>query len=264
MTFDEYLTSQDLTMGDFLGADASGAFVKAFDGLTALYKAVKETKEADKDAPKVQPAHEIKWAKDNKAQAIAKGIVVDILTTIMAYEDKPAVMFHLRNEAKSTLVGYLTAEVDWQAHLATKDAPKVATVSERADMAATYLAARAGMFSLFGLLGHTLSLPTDYVKAEGSKVTLNLPTLQGNFGGNGSAGTNAKVYRLAYSVDEVDLGNDPKAFIRAIWHGADRPGKTTTDVANLVETNAPKVYSTDEVQTFKVGEHTVTIRRIAE
>ena len=263
MTFDEYLSSQSLSMADFIGPEGSAAYVKAFDGLTAIYSAVKASKETPA-AEKVTPEYEAKWAKNAKALATAKKLTVDILTLIMAHEDDAAVMFHLRNEAKSTIVGYLTAEVDWQAHLATKGAPKVASVSERADMAATYLAARTGMFSLFGLLGHTLTLPADYVKADGGKVVPNLPTLQGNFGGGGSMGSNAKVYRLAYTVDGTDLGNDPKAFIRAIWSGADRPGKTTTDVANLLDKVAPKAYSADGPHAFKVGEHECSVTRLAE
>lgn len=263
-TFDAILAKLDLSMMDFLGEGASEAYKKVYSYLSALHAEIKRAPESkDANTEKVIPEYVKAWQANKDAEKKATDFVDDATATFGRFESDPAIMFHLLAKVKETLVKYLSGEVDWNEHLAEKatDTVGLVTKSEKSVMATEYQEGRKGLTKLYGLVGHSLSLPGAMITSSGKETVPNLPALQGNYGANGGAsGSNAKVYRISYNVDGKDY-DDPKSALRAIFTGKDRIGKTTTDLANLLDKKAKKVYGSDDPITFSEGGHKVIVQR---
>lgn len=264
LTFEAILAKQGLSMMDFLGESGSDAYKKVYAYLTALHAEIKRAPETKSEtADKVDPDYVKAWKADETAAKKATVFVDDVTETFSQFENDPAVMFHLLVQVKEILVKYLSGENDWNEHLAEKAADTGVSVtrSAKADMAAEYQEGRKGLTNLYKLVGHSLTLPGAMVTASGKDTVPNLPALQGNYGANGGAsGANAKVYRLSYNVDGTEY-DDPKSALRAIFTGKDRIGKTTTNLANLLDQKAKNVYGNDKPSTFTHGGHKVIVTR---
>jgi len=268
MTFEEILGKLEIGMADFLGESASETFVKVWTYLTGLHTTVKNAPKTNEGSgEKVDPAYVVAWKADKASADQATKIMAVIVTNLAKHEGNPALMFHLREQSRAMLGKYLSSEVDWNEYLAEKEAGAIAPVSQstRSLMAAEYQAGRLGLTQIYGLIGHSLSVPGEMISADGKNTVPNLPALPGNYGANGGAsGANAKVYRLSYNVNGTDYGTDAKLALRAIFVGPNRAGKTTTDLATLLESKVKNVYGITEPATFKYDGRTVTISRPAD
>jgi hypothetical protein len=262
VVFDEYLETLGLSTIQLMGLDtetsASDAFATAFDGLLEMHKAL-TAKEESKSDTVVTPEYELAWQKDEDAKAIAHNVMVEMLTLISEYENNPAVIYHLRDAIKSSVVGYVSNELAWQVRQATKDEPKPEVVNDKEALQKRYLACRKAMFTLYGFMGHKMNLNVKYLNTEGKEITPNLPNAQGNYGGpgNGGTGRNANTYQFVYNVDGT-TADDPHEAIRLIFTGKDRIGKTTTDLSKLIDENFPKANAKGGSFTYEGKKVTLT------
>lgn len=265
-TEQEFMDWAGITLADLVMPDTRDeTFRKTIDKLRATWTSVKAKPEGD-TAVKTVPAYEQAWLADEEAKAEAHKIAVSMLTAIMRVEAKPAVVLHLRNEIKSLVVAYAQNEYAWHTQQEEAKAPKPLSTSDKAEQQAYYTAGKALITYMYGAQGKNgPKLPAEYLTTDKSgDLTPKLNDLKGNYGGNGSAGMNARCYQLRYSVNGTDLGSDPRKAIRAIWTGADRVGKTTTDLSKLLDAEAPNANASDEPTTFMVGKRKVTVSRLAK
>jgi hypothetical protein len=247
---------------------AADAFVSVHENLLATYRAIKDTKD---DAPKVDAKYKETWKADESAKNIAAEIVSDIVADIdyrMAQESwSPSLVYHFREQVREILGKFATTEVDYQEYLAEQANPQdKAPTDPKAELANRYKAGKEMATNLIRMIESWAPVPAEYFDSSGKQTNTTLPALPGNYGGgsNGSAGRNAVTYTLAYRIDDVDY-REPKSALRAIFTGADRAGRTTTDLADLLKSEVgDDLYAFKGERSFEYKGHTVTVWRQAK
>lgn len=268
LTFDAILADCGLTLMDLLGMsekDPSESFVQVHTFLVALREDVRKEEEK-KEGEKQEPPYVKAWQKDNKAKARATEIALSIVADLAKYEGNAALMFHLRNAVRESVVKYLATEVDYAEWQAERKMPTVNVAKNtRAVNADRYKVGKEGLTNIFNLKGHEMKLPADILASDGKRIVPKLPAMPGNFGGSGAAssGRYAVLYRLTYKVNGKAF-TDPREALRAIWQGADRVGKNTADLFDAVEKMAPKAKEDNEPHAFNLNGANVIVQRIKQ
>lgn len=246
---------------------AADAYVAVHNNIMATYRALKAV---DTEAPKVETKYKEAWKADESAANVAAEIVSDIVADIdyrMASESwSPALIYHFREQVREILGKFCTTEVLYQEYLAEQANPQdVKPTDPKAELADRYKAGKEMATNLIRMIESWAPVPAEYFDASGKQTNTTLPALPGNYGGGaGSAGKNAVTYTLAYRVDDVDY-RDPKQALRAIFTGADRAGRTTTDLADLLKANiGDDLYAIKGQREFEYKGHKVQVWRQAK
>jgi len=210
-----------------------------------------------------------KYDKDEAGQQAARDFLrSDVLDAIVNYigEDQGRT-YHVLNALIDMPVKYLREEC---AYFRAQGAPKSVGTSAKAEARADYNALRKQFAHFAGIVAAVDSseIPTDIVKNNGGTFVSVLPGFKGpGVSTDQVHGRYAKVYALAWNIDGEDLppGTQLSEIVRNLWHGADRIGKNTKDLADLLDCEVPKWADPAMPDTtFVVNGHNVTISRDTE
>ena len=189
----------------------------------------------------------------------------DILSALAEYaDDDPARTFHLFNALKDTVVPYFQTEC---AYFRLQAQPKSVGSNEKAVLRADFNALR----KLFNKLASVVAMvdedySSDFVeKLPNGDAQYKVRGFRGPNPNSGEAhGKFAPVYRLAWTIDGEDIaaGTQLSDIVRALWHGADRIGKSAKDLAEMLDQNVPAWKKPEMPETsFALNGHEVVIYR---
>lgn len=223
------------------------------------------------DSERVNPL-EVKYGKDEAGKEAAESFLREdggVFDSIVDYIDEDAGRtFHVLNATLDLLVKFLRIEADFHK---SGLVPKSAQVSRKGEYKADFNEVRelirnvAGMAEATGWDAKSCNLLD--VDSAGKFKSI-LPGFRGtkSAGEDGPVtGRYAKVYALAWNIDGEDAEWRTIAdIVRILWTGADRIGKNTKSLTDILDNETDWTDPKFETATFDVNGHVVTVTRTTD
>jgi len=205
-----------------------------------------------------------RYGEDEVGAAAARKFLRDsgILDQLVQYaDDDPSNTFHLTNAVREVVMTYLQNECGY---FRKQAAPKTVGISEKSVLRSDFNELRRvfnGLAAVYAALNPGVDHPAVIVK--NGKPEYHVSGFRGPNTATGEVhGKYARVYALSWVIDgdELSAGTQLSDIVRSLWHGSDRIGKNSKDLAELLDEVAPAWKTTGMAdQTFIVNGHDVTI-----